>query len=70
MTTLNGITLTAGDKTQAESIGADITGLMAEAATKCQELIDLLTFIKTDILTPASDSSNASTFATEITALS
>lgn len=64
------ITPSAGAVTQAETIGSDLTGLMALAALKCSELTVLLTFIKNDILTPGSDSSNATTVATQITALS
>jgi hypothetical protein len=68
-TALAGITVSAGAITQAETIGSDLNGLMAEAQTRCQELTALLNFIKNDILTPASDSSNATTLGTQITAL-
>ncbi len=69
-TVLAGITLTGGDLTQAETIGSDVKGLLVEAQLKCQELIALLNFINNDILTPASDSGNASTITAQITALS
>ena len=68
--TLVGITLTTQDITQAESIGADVKGLFSLAELKCQELETLLNFIVNDILTPAGDTANASTFSTEVTALS
>jgi hypothetical protein len=69
-TTLAGITFTAGDKTQAEALGTDLTGFMELCTLKCQELTEMLTFLNTDILTPAGDSSNASTITTQITNLS
>lgn len=68
-TALSGVTLTAGDLQKAELISADPVGLMSEAVIKCQELIDLLTFIVGDIMTPASDSANISTLNTQISAL-
>lgn len=69
-TALAAITLTAGDKTQAELIGSDVVGLMALADLKCRELITLLNFISADIMTPGGDSSNATTLGTQVTALS
>lgn len=68
-TALAGITLTAGDITQAESIGTDAKGEMLNAQLKCQELTALLNFLITDVLTPASDAGNISTLNTQITAL-
>lgn len=68
-TALAGITLTAGDITQAETIGTDAKGEMLNAQLKCQELTVLLNYLITDVLTPAGDSSNVTTLNTQITAL-
>ena len=56
-TTLLGVTLTAGDITQAETLGTDIKGCMALAELKCQEVIVLLNYLVNDVLSemPAPD---------------
>jgi len=68
-TTLLGVTLTAGDITQAETLGTDIKGCMALAELKCQEVIVLLNYLVNDVLTPAGDTANASTLTAQVTAL-
>jgi hypothetical protein len=68
--TLAGITLTAGDKTQAATVGIDAAGLLAEAQLKCSEAIQQLNVLITDVLTPASDASNITALNAQITALS
>jgi hypothetical protein len=68
--TLLGITLTAGDITQAETLGIDVKGLMTTAQAKCDDLKQLLSVIINDVMTPASDTTNATTLTNQITALS
>jgi hypothetical protein len=68
--TLLGITLTAGDITQAETLGIDVKGLMTTAEAKCDDLKQLLSVIINDVLTPAGDASNITTLNAQITALS
>lgn len=68
--TLAGITLTAGDKTQMATLGIDAAGLLALAQLKCQEAIQALNVLVTDVLTPASDAGNITTVNAQITALS
>jgi hypothetical protein len=68
--TLAGITLTAGDITQAETLGIDAKGLMVVAQAKCDDLKQLLGVLINDVLTPAGDSTNATTLTNQITALS
>jgi hypothetical protein len=67
---LAAITLTAGDITQAESLGIDAKANLALAQLKCQEITTLLNFLVTDVLTPASDAGNITTINTQITSLS
>jgi uncharacterized protein (UPF0147 family) len=69
-TVLAGITPSSTDIQQAASTGADLTGLMEEAQVKCAELIEQLTYIVNDVLTPAGDSGTISTINAQITALS
>ena len=69
-TALLGVTLTAGDITQAEQLGTDIKGAMALAELKCQEITVLLNYLVNDVLTPAGDTTNAATLTNQITALS
>jgi hypothetical protein len=69
-TTLAGVTLTAADITQAETLGIDAKGLMLTAAAKCDDLKQLLSVLVTDVLTPASDAANITTLNAQITALS
>jgi hypothetical protein len=68
--TLLGVTLTAADITQAETLGVDVKGLMTTAGAKCDDLKQLLSVIINDVLTPAGDTTNASTLTAQITALS
>ena len=68
--TLAGVTLTAGDITQAETLGIDAKGPMVVAQAKCDDLKQLLSVLVTDVLTPASDASNITTLNAQITALS
>jgi hypothetical protein len=68
--TLAGVTLTAGDITQAETLGIDAKGLMGVAQAKCDDLKQLLGALVNDVLTPAGDSTNATTLTNQITALS
>jgi hypothetical protein len=42
---------------------------MALAELKCQEIIVLLNYLVNDVLTPAGDTSNASTLTAQVTAL-
>ena len=63
--TLLGVTLTAADISQAEALGIDVKGMMATAGAKCDDLKQLL-----GVLTPAGDTTNASTLTAQITALS
>jgi hypothetical protein len=53
--TLAGVTLTAADITQAETLGIDAKGLVVVAQAKCDYLKQLLGVLVTDVLTPASD---------------
>jgi hypothetical protein len=68
--TLLGVTLTAADITQAETLGIDVKGLMTTAGAKCDDLKQLLGVLVNDVLTPAGDSTNATTLTNQITALS
>jgi hypothetical protein len=68
--TLAGVTLTAADISQAEALGIDVKGMMATAQTKCDDLKQLLGVLISDVLTPAGDTTNASTLTAQITALS
>ena len=68
--TLLGVTLTAADIAQAETLGIDVKGLMLTAGAKCDDLKQLLGVIINDVLTPAGDSTNATTLTTQITNLS
>jgi hypothetical protein len=69
-TALVGITFTAGDYTQAAAIGLDLNDFVLGIELTCQEITQKLNFLKSDILTPASDAGNATTLTTQITALS
>jgi hypothetical protein len=68
--TLAGVTLTAADITQAETLGIDVKGMMLTAGAKCDDLKQLLGVLVNDVLTPAGDTTNASTLTAQITALS
>ena len=68
--TLAGVTLSAADISQAKALGIDANGLMAVAQAKCDDLKQLLGVLVTDVLTPAGDSTNATTLTNQITALS
>ena len=52
--TLAGVTLTAADITQAETLGIDAKGLMVVAQAKCDDLKQLLGVLVNDVLTPLS----------------
>jgi phage terminase large subunit-like protein len=67
---LAGVTLTAADITQAEALGIDAKGMMATAQAKCDDLKQMLGVTITDVLTPAGDSTNATTLTNQMTALS
>jgi hypothetical protein len=69
-TTLAGISLSNTDIQDAEKISADLNGQLEIAEVKCAEVINLLNFIITDILTPAGDSANITTLQNQISALS
>lgn len=66
---LAGITLTAGDITQAETLGIDAKAVLTLAQLKCQEATVLLNILVTNVLTPASDAGNITTVGTQVTAL-
>jgi len=68
--TLLGVSLTAADISQAEALGIDVKGMMATAGAKCDDLKQLLGVLVNDVLTPAGDSTNATTLTAQITALS
>jgi hypothetical protein len=68
--TLAGVTLSAADITQAETLGIDAKGLMVVAQAKCDDLKQMLGVIINDVLTPAGDTTNAATLTTQITNLS
>jgi hypothetical protein len=53
----------------AELLGIDIPGNMSLAELICQEIIKILTDLKNDVFTPASDTTAATACATQITAL-
>lgn len=67
---LAAITLTAGDITQAESLGIDAKALLTKAQLQMQEATQALNVLLTDVLTPASDAGNITTVNTAITAIS
>ncbi len=70
-TNLAAITFTAGGKSQAELVGTDLAGTFAETQNKIAEVITLLNFLVSDVLTPSgTESANISTINTAITALS
>lgn len=68
-TAIAGVTPIAASVTQAETLGIDLPGTLLLAQLKCQELSKLMTDLKTEVFTPASDSTAASTMTTEITAM-
>lgn len=69
-TALLALTPSAGSVTQAETIGTDVAGALSLLELKCQEMIQLMKFLKADVFTPASDSTNATAMDTQVTALS
>jgi hypothetical protein len=69
-TALAGITLTDDDIAQAETLGIDAKGILVGAQAGCDDIIAKLNVLVNDVMTPASDSDNATTLGTEITALS
>jgi len=69
-TTLAGLTISAAGLNQAEIMGCDITGMLAELQLHCTEVITQLTYLKNDILTPGGgDAGNITTINTQITNL-
>ena len=64
------VTLTAGDVTQAESLGIDCKGELSLAIGAVNDSLARLNFLLSNVLTPASDAANISTVNTAITALS
>lgn len=68
-TNVAGISLTGGDITQAATLGIDAKALLLEIQLHCQEATQKMNVLITDVLTPASDSSNITTLNTAITAL-
>ena len=70
-TVLAGLTISAAGKTQATTMGCDITGMIAELQLHCQEMTTQLQYLVNDILTPgAGDAGNITTINTQITNLS
>jgi hypothetical protein len=63
------ITPTAADVTQAEKLGVDLTGCLYNLQLKCDEIVDLLNFLNTDVFTPAGDTTNAATLTAQVTAV-
>jgi hypothetical protein len=68
LSSLAGITLTAGDVTTSEAAGVDIVGMMALANQHIDDLGNVLAKIEA-LMTSASDSANATTVAAQLTAL-
>jgi hypothetical protein len=66
---LAGVVLTANDKTQAQSLGIDAAGLLAEAQLKCQEVIQICNVLISDVMNPAGDGGNVTTLNAQITAI-
>ena len=71
-TTLNGLTLAADEQAgfvpTSGAMGADLVGMLSEAKTRSQELINLLNVIVARV--PASDTGNIASLNAQITALS
>lgn len=63
-------TLSTSDLTVAAAAGSDVLGLIAEVNLKCQEAIQILTYLKNDVLTDAQDSTAYTAITTAITDLS
>lgn len=66
---LAAITVTAGDITQAETIGTDSKAQLTAAILKIDEITKILRELVANVLTPASDAGNITTVNTAITAL-
>lgn len=70
-TVLAGLTISAAGQAQAELMGCDINGTLQELQLHCIEVINQLTYLKNDILTPGGgDAGNITTINTQITNLS
>jgi hypothetical protein len=72
MTVRTGLLATApitASKTQAAIIGIDITGMLAEAELKCQEIQQILSVLNVDVFTPAGDTTAAGVMTTQSAAL-
>jgi hypothetical protein len=69
-TTLLGITPSSDALAKAAGAGFNAAAMLQVAADKCDEIVATLKFLNSDILTPASDTANASTLSTLITDLS
>ena len=67
--TLAGITQTAGDLSQSQTLGTDAKAQITAALLKIDETTKILRELVTNILTPASDASNITTVNAQITAL-
>lgn len=60
----------AGSITGGELLGYDVPGQLLLLQLKCQEMTKMLTELKNNVFTPASDSTAATAMTTAITALS
>lgn len=68
-TSLLALTFPGATITQAEKLGIDLPGCIAQIELKCQEMSTLMTGLSADVFTPASDSTNSSSMTTQIAAL-
>ena len=69
--TLAGLTFTTNGKNSATAMGCDLNGLVQEMQLRCQESINTLNYLITDVLTPAgTESANITTLTTMISNLS
>lgn len=59
----------AASKTQAVLLGVDIVGLLASAELKCQEAMQILSVLNTDVFTPAGDATAQGIMTAQTTAL-
>lgn len=59
----------AASVTQAEKLGFDLNGNLTLLQLKCDELVDLMTTLNTDVFTPAGDTTASTAITTEVTAV-
>ena len=62
--------LTAADIAHAEALGIDVKGMMLTAGARRDDLKQMLGVLVNDVVTPAGDTTNASTLTAQIMALS